>query len=134
MVKTRLQSLPGVGSAQIFGERRYLDAGLALVRRAGRRAGSRCRTSRAAIQSRNVEIPAGRIESDRREFSVRSLGELKTPHEFGDLVVTSQGGQLVKLRDLGRVELGAAGRAQRAPLQGHAGRRPSAWCASPRPT
>src|SRR5207247_2001044 len=49
-----------------------------------------------AIVSRNVEIPAGRIESTRREFSVRSLGELKTPREFGELAVASQGTQLVK--------------------------------------
>jgi len=59
-----------------------------------------------AIRSRNVEIPAGRIESSRREFSVRSLGELKTPQEFGELVVANQGGQLVKLKDVARVELG----------------------------
>src|SRR2546430_13882070 len=59
-----------------------------------------------AINARNVEIPAGRIESTRREFSVRSLGELKTPREFGELVVASQGGQLVKLKDVANVELG----------------------------
>src|SRR5947207_9208328 len=59
-----------------------------------------------SIVSRNVEIPAGRIESTRREFSVRSLGELKTPREFGELAVASQGTQLVKLKDVSRVELG----------------------------
>jgi multidrug efflux pump len=53
-----------------------------------------------------VEIPAGRVESQRREFTVRSLGELKTPEEFAELTVANQGGQLVKLKDLGRVELG----------------------------
>src|SRR4029453_683552 len=60
-----------------------------------------------AIRTRNVEVPAGRIESERREFTVRSLGELKSPTEFANLVVSSQRGQLVKLQDLGRVELGA---------------------------
>src|SRR5919199_931832 len=59
-----------------------------------------------AIRTRNVEVPAGRIESDRREFTVRSLGELKTPEEFSSLVVSNAGGVLVKLKDLGRVELG----------------------------
>src|SRR6266487_521870 len=59
-----------------------------------------------AIVSRSVEIPAGRIESTRREFSVRSLGELKTPQEFGEMVVASQGSQLIKLKDVARVELG----------------------------
>jgi multidrug efflux pump len=60
-----------------------------------------------AIRSRNVEVPAGRIESDRREFTVRSLGELKTPDQFAELVVSNANGVLVKLKDLGRVELGA---------------------------
>jgi multidrug efflux pump len=60
-----------------------------------------------AIKTRNVEVPAGRIESQRREFTVRSLGELKTPEEFGNLVVSNDNGILVKLKDLGRVELGA---------------------------
>src|SRR3982074_2013468 len=56
------------------------------------------------VAARSVEIPAGRIESTRREFSVRSLGELKTPREFGEMVVTSQGGQIVKLKDGARGE------------------------------
>src|SRR5919109_2629936 len=105
LVKARLQTLPGVGSAQIFGERRYsmrvwVDPEALSAR------GLTVQDIEGAIVSRNVEIPAGRIESTRREFSVRSLGELKTPGEFGELVVASQGTQLVKLKDVARVELG----------------------------
>jgi len=104
-VKARLQSLSGVGSAQIFGERRFsMRVWLSAPEMAAR--GLTVQDVESAIQSRNVEVPAGRIESDRREFSVRSLGELKTPLEFEDLVVTDQGGQPVRLKDLGRVELG----------------------------
>ena len=104
-VKARLQSLSGVGSAQIFGERRFsMRVWLSAPELAAR--GLTVQDVESAIQSRNVEVPAGRIESDRREFSVRSLGELKTPLEFEDLVVTDQGGQPVRLKDLGRVELG----------------------------
>ena len=105
IVKPRLQSLPGVGQAAIFGERRFamrvwLDPGELAAR------GLTVQDVEAAIRSRNVEVPAGRIESERREFSVRSLGELKTPEEFSNLTVSNEGGQLVKLRDLGNVELG----------------------------
>jgi len=106
LVKARLQSLPGVGSAAIFGERRFamrvwvqpdaLSARELTVQ-----------DVEGAIAARNVEIPAGRIESTRREFSVRTLGELKTPQEFGELVVASQGTQLVKLKDVANVELGS---------------------------
>src|SRR6267142_197670 len=105
LVKARLQSLPGVGSAAIFGERRYsmrvwVDPQALSAR------GLTVQDIEAAIAARNVEIPAGRIESTRREFSVRSLGELKTPAEFGEMVVASQGTQLIKLKDVARVELG----------------------------
>ena len=106
ILKPRLQTVPGLARAEIRGERRYAMrvwlsvSGLAshdltvqdVVR---------------AIQARNVEIPAGRIESNRREFSVRSLGELKTAQEFRDMVVSSSNGQVIKLGDIARVELGA---------------------------
>src|SRR2546427_2078049 len=105
LVKARLQSLPGVGSAGIFGERRY-SMRVWVQPDALSARGLTVQDVESAIVSRNVEIPAGRIESTRREVSVRSLGERKTPREFGELAVASQGTQLVKLKDVARVELG----------------------------
>ena len=107
IVKQRLQTIPGVARAQIQGERRYsmrvwLDQNALSAR------SLTVQDVSAAIRARNVEIPAGRIESAKREFTVRSLGELRTPDEFADLVVSNQGGVLTKLRDVGRVELGPA--------------------------
>ena len=106
LVKGRLQTLPGVGQARIFGERRFsMRIWLSAAELSAR--GLTVQDVQQAIRTRNVEIPAGRIESERREFTVRSLGELKTPEEFSNLVVSNSGGVLVKLKDLGRVELGA---------------------------
>jgi multidrug efflux pump len=105
MVKARLQTLPGVGQARIYGERRFsMRVWLSASALAAR--GLTVQDVESAIRSRNVEIPGGRIESERREFTVRSLGELKTPAEFAELVVSSRGGQLVKLKEVSRVELG----------------------------
>ncbi len=106
LVKSRLQTLPGVGQARIFGERRFsMRIWLSAAELSAR--GLTVQDVQQAIRTRNVEIPAGRIESERREFTVRSLGELKTPEEFSNLVVSNNGGVLVKLKDLARVELGA---------------------------
>src|SRR5216117_838792 len=105
LVKARLQSLAGVGSAGVFGERRFAMRVWVQPDELSAR-GITVQDVESAITSRNVEIPAGRIESTRREFSVRSLGQLKTPREFGEMVVTSQGGQVVKLKDVANVELG----------------------------
>jgi multidrug efflux pump len=104
LVKSRLQTLPGVGQARIFGERRFsMRVWLSASELAAR--GLTVQDVEQAIRSRNVEVPAGRIESARREFTVRSLGELKTPEEFGNLVVSNTGGVLIKLKDLAQVEL-----------------------------
>lgn len=105
IVKTRLQTIPGVGRAFIAGERRYsMRVWLSPTALAAR--GLTVQDVEEAIRSRNVEIPSGRIESSQREFTVRSLGELKTPAQFADITVANQNGSLVKLRDLARVELG----------------------------
>src|SRR3989475_8288642 len=105
LVKARLQSLAGVGSAGVYGERRFAMRVWVQPDQLSAR-GLTVQDVEGAITARNVEIPAGRIESTRRELSVRSLGQLKTPQEFGELVVTSQGGQVIKLKDVAHVELG----------------------------
>ncbi|HEV8599170.1 MAG TPA: efflux RND transporter permease subunit [Gemmatimonadales bacterium] len=105
ILKPRLQTVPGLARADVRGERRYaMRVWLSVSALAAH--GLTVQDVVSAIQSRNVEIPAGRIESERREFSVRSLGELRTPEEFRDMVVASTGGQIVKLGDLAKVELG----------------------------
>ncbi len=105
VLKPQLQTIPGVARAEIRGERRYAmriwPSASSLAAH-----GLTVQDLTSSIQARNIEIPAGRIESERREFSVRSLGQLRTPQEFADIVVSSQGGQLVKLGDVARVEIG----------------------------
>jgi multidrug efflux pump len=105
IVKTRIQTVAGVGRVQIYGERRYAMRVWLSARELASR-GLTVQDVAAAVAARNVEVPAGRIESQRREFTVRALGELRTPEEFNNLVVSNRGGQLIKLRDVARVELG----------------------------
>jgi multidrug efflux pump len=105
VVKPRLQTIPGVSGAPIYGERRFsMRVWLSPSELAAR--GLTAQDVEQAIRSRSVEIPAGRIESNRREFSVRYLGEMRTPDQFADLTVSSEHGQLVKLGDVARVEPG----------------------------
>src|SRR5437867_3152933 len=104
LVKSRLQSLPGVGQARIFGERRFsMRVWLSPSERSAR--GLTVQDVQQAIRTRHVGVRAGRIELERREFTVRSLGELKTPEEFGNLVVSNTTGSLLKLKDLCRAGL-----------------------------
>jgi multidrug efflux pump len=104
-VKPRLQTIPGVSGAPIYGERRFaMRVWLSPSELAAR--GLTAQDVESAIRTRSVEIPAGRIESDRREFSVRYLGEMKTPAQFADITVASGNGELVKIGDVARVEPG----------------------------
>jgi multidrug efflux pump len=105
VLKPRFQTIPGVSGAQIFGERRFaMRVWLSPAELAARRLTAA--DVEQAIRTRSVELPAGRIESSRREFSVRYLGEMHTPEEFRELTISRAGDALVKLGDVARVEPG----------------------------
>ena len=63
----------------------------------------------AALRRENVELPAGRVESTNREFTVRVARRYQTAEEFGRLTVgRSEQGHLLRLQDVARVEVGAS--------------------------
>ena len=113
-VKDRLQRVQGVGEVAIFGAgdysmRVWLDPDKVAAR--GLTAGDVVR----AIQGQNVQAAAGVIGASPSEkgveveLPVNVRGRLRTAGEFGDIVVkTDAGGAVTRLRDLGRIELGAA--------------------------
>jgi multidrug efflux pump len=102
IVKPQLQVLPGVADIRIFGERRYA---MRIFIDRDRLASFRLTPHdiEEALRQQNVEIPAGRIESRQREFSVVSSTELTTPEEFGQVVVRSVNGMNVRIRDVADV-------------------------------
>jgi multidrug efflux pump len=107
ILKERIQRLPGVGSVIIAGERRYaMRVWLDPLRMAGH--GLTTQDIEAAIRRENAEIPGGRVEGAEREFSVRTRGELSTPEEFGAIIVAQKDNDLVRLRDVAEVSVGAA--------------------------
>ena len=107
VVKARLQTVTGVADVRIFGERKYA---MRVWLDADKLAAYKLTTQDVedAIRRQNLELPAGRIESEQREFSVVSQTDLTTPAQFSDIVIKTVGGFSVRLRDVGRVEEGAA--------------------------
>ncbi|MGK0349419.1 MAG: multidrug efflux pump [Planctomycetota bacterium] len=60
-----------------------------------------------SLRSENVELPAGRVESINREFTVRVARRYKTVKQFGNLVIgRGDGGHLLRLQDVARIEIG----------------------------
>jgi multidrug efflux pump len=107
IVKPRLQTVTGAADVRIFGERKYA---MRVWLDPDRLAAYRLTTQDAedAIRRSNLEVPAGRIESRQREFSVTSNTDLIKPAQFGEIVIRTVNGFPVKLRDVARIEEGAA--------------------------
>ena len=59
-----------------------------------------------AIRRQNAEIPAGRIESQAREFTVVAETDVRSPEQFNSIIVANVGGYPVRIRDLGNAEIG----------------------------
>jgi multidrug efflux pump len=107
IVKPRLQTVTGVADVRIFGERKYaMRVWLDTEKLAAYRLTTQ--DIEDAIRRSNLEVPAGRIESRQREFSVTSETGLVRPEQFGEVVIRSVNGFPVKVRDVARIEEGAA--------------------------
>ena len=107
IVKPRLQTVTGVADVRIFGERKYaMRVWLDSDKMASYRLTSQ--DVEDAIRRSNLELPAGRIESQQREFTVTSQTNLVRPGQFGDIVIKNVNGFSVKVRDVARVQEGAA--------------------------
>ncbi|PLX77409.1 MAG: multidrug transporter AcrB [Desulfuromonas sp.] len=117
-VKDRLQNINGVSNVMILGERRYA---MRLWLDPARLAAYRMTPIDVenALRRQNVEIPSGRIESQDREFTVLSETDLRTPEQFEQMILKDEGGYLVRLRDVGRAELGAENERRVVRFNGH---------------
>ena len=107
IVKPRLQTLPGAADVRVFGERKFA---MRIWLDKQRLAAYQLTPADVedALRKQNIEVPAGRIESREREFSVVASTDLKTPEEFGNVVVRTVNTYPVRIRDVARVELGPA--------------------------
>jgi multidrug efflux pump len=107
IVKPRLQTVTGVADVRIFGERKYaMRVWLDSDKMASYRLTSQ--DVEDAIRRSNLELPAGRIESQQREFTVTSQTDLVRPGQFNEIVIKNVNGFSVKVRDVARVQEGAA--------------------------
>ena len=116
IVKDRVQTIPGVAQAQVYGSRYAMRVWLNPERLAGY--GMAPSDVESALRAQNVEIPAGRVEGLQREFTVLSETDLKTPEQFAQIVLGNRNGYLVRLGDVARVELGADSARFRARFNG----------------
>ena len=113
-VKDTLARLPGVGDVQIFGGREYA---MRIWLDPDKVAAHNMNASEvlAALRAQNVQVSAGILNQppvaskQAYQINVQTLGRLSTPEQFAAIVLKSDSeGRVTRLRDVGRVEIGAA--------------------------
>ena len=103
--KEQLQTISGVSSIMIWGEKRFA---MRIWLEPSKLAGYQMTPLdvRNAIMRENIELPAGSIEGNTTELTIRTLGLMTTPAEFNNLILKQVGNQSIRVRDIGRAELG----------------------------
>ena len=103
----RFSTVPGVARVRISGERRYAMR-IWLERESLAAHGLTAVDVEMALRTENVELPAGRLESSQREFTLHIDTGFRTPEEFGRLVLgRGSDGQPVHLAEVASVRIGA---------------------------
>jgi hydrophobe/amphiphile efflux-1 (HAE1) family protein len=110
-LKDRFSTLPGVGEVFLGG---YVDPNIRLwassdrLRRYELSVGDILNT----IRQEHTELPAGQIETERREYDVRTLGEAETVEQLSKIGISERGGRpsfvTIPLKDVVRIEEGLA--------------------------
>ncbi|MDR3218081.1 MAG: efflux RND transporter permease subunit [Dysgonamonadaceae bacterium] len=104
-VKERLQTIPNVSSVGIWGEKRY-SMRLWLDPSKMAAYGVTPIDIRNTIDRENVELPSGSIEGDKMELTIRTLGLMRTPEEFNNLIIKEDNYNVIRFGDIGNAELG----------------------------
>ncbi|RXR07521.1 efflux RND transporter permease subunit [Pseudoxanthomonas composti] len=125
-IKDELSRLPGVGQINIFGAgdyamRIWLDPDKVAAR------GLTANDVLTAIREQNVQVSAGQLGAEPMPnasdflLPINAQGRLQTEEQFGDIVLKAgQAGEIVHLRDVARLELGAGDYTLRSQLNGKA--------------
>ncbi|HWZ23203.1 MAG TPA: efflux RND transporter permease subunit, partial [Cytophagaceae bacterium] len=105
VIAERLQTMPGVSTVQIWGQKKYA---MRIWMDPGKMASYNITASdiSAALTRENVELPGGKIEGNRTELSVKTVGKLTDEDSFNNLLIRNDGDKIVRLKDVGYARLG----------------------------
>jgi len=106
VIAQRLQTIPGVSSVQIWGQRKYA---MRLWIDPVKLASYGCTVSdvRDALDAQNVELPSGKLTGDNTELTVKTIGNLSTEEQFNNIIIRAEGDKTVHFSDIGNASLEA---------------------------
>lgn len=104
----RFSVVPGVARVQVGGNQRYAMR-IWLDRTAMAARGITVADVENALRRENLELPAGRVEGEERDYSVKVARGYQSPKDFEELVVgKGHDGHLIRLVEIAKVEIGSA--------------------------
>lgn len=105
VISQRIQTIPGVSSVQIWGQKRYaMRLWIDPMKLAS--FGLTVADVRTALTRENVELPSGKLTGDNTEIGVKTLGNLSNPEQFNNLIIKTEGDKIIRLSDIGSAILG----------------------------
>ena len=106
VIAQRLQTIPGVSSVRIWGQRKYaMRLWIDPIRLASY--GLTVLDVRTALNNQNVELPSGVLTGANTELAVKTLGNLATEEEFNNIIIRAENNRVVRMADVGTAALEA---------------------------
>jgi HAE1 family hydrophobic/amphiphilic exporter-1/multidrug efflux pump len=106
VIAQRLQTIPGVSSVQIWGQRKYaMRLWIDPIKLASY--GLTISDVRTALNNQNIELPSGKLTGANTELSVKTLGNLSKVEDFNDIIIRADGDRVIRLSDVGKAALEA---------------------------
>lgn len=106
VIARRLQTIPGVSSVQIWGQRKYaMRLWIDPIKLASY--GITVAEVRSALLAQNVELPSGKLTGANTELTVKTIGNLSTEEEFNNIIIFADTEKVVRMSDIGKAVLEA---------------------------
>jgi len=105
VIAQRLQTIPGVSSIQIWGQKRYaMRIWLDPLKLSSYRLTPL--DVKTALDRENIELPSGKIAGNTTELTVKTSGNLVTESDFNNLIIKTDGDKMIRLMDIGYANIG----------------------------
>jgi hydrophobe/amphiphile efflux-1 (HAE1) family protein len=104
VIAQRIQTIPGVSSIQIWGQKRYaMRLWIDPMKLAAY--GVTPLDVRNALNRQNVELPSGKITGANTELTIKTIGNLTSVDDFNRLIIRNEGDRIVRFSDVGEAVL-----------------------------
>ena len=104
VVQERLQTINGVSSVSVFGQRFAMRIWFDPVKLAAYRL--TIQDVKNALDRENIELPGGKVRGSNTELTVKAYGKLATEDDFNNLIISQVEGRIIRLKDIGYALLG----------------------------